>query len=70
MAVSEILKILDHTLPLKPSADGSLEKIHRWLQSVYACQRAVNSALDLPVNETQADKLSKSRLATCMIYYI
>ena len=56
IAVGETLEILDTTIPLKQGVEAQ-KSTYVWLQSVYACQRAVNSALHLPVNTPQSKEL-------------
>lgn len=58
MAVGETLKILDTTMPLhvKPVPDAK-KRAYEWLQSVYACQRGVQSALNLPNDTPQSKEL-------------
>ena len=56
MAVSETLKIFDATMPLEQGADTH-KKTYLWLQSMYACQRGVHSALHLPIDTPQSKEL-------------
>ena len=63
-AVGETLEIIDATLPLKLA--NTQKSAYAWLQSVYSCQRAVNSALHLPVGTSQSKELvSKLRYTAC-----